>query len=43
MENIIIVNSLQETKVFSKEFAKEVKNGDVIEFLYTCDMGRDLT
>lgn len=30
MEKIKIVNSLNETRNFSKEFAKEVKNGDVI-------------
>lgn len=30
MEKIKIVNSLKETEEFSKEFAKEIENGDVI-------------
>ena len=30
MEKVIIVNSLKDTREFSKEFAKEIKNGDVI-------------
>ena len=30
MEKLIIVNSLKDTREFSKEFAKEIKNGDVI-------------
>ena len=30
MVNATVVNSLKETEQFSKEFAKEIKNGDVI-------------